>query len=220
MNRLHIPDGFLDIKTSIGTYALSTCFIAYSIRKIKEEMDERQIPKMGVLAAFIFAAQMINFPIAGGASGHLLGAALATILLGPWCSGLILMTVLIIQCLFFQDGGLTALGGNILNMAVIGTITAFVVYRLASRLAAGRKGKAAAIFIASWTSVVTASIAAAAELALSGTVPFKIALAAMAGWHALIGIGEGLITAVAVTFALSIGFSSVQDKPEENEVSI
>lgn len=209
---MHIPDGFLDAKTMIGTYALSAGALGYSIKKTKEQLSDRQVPTMGVLAAFIFAAQMVNFPIVGGTSGHLLGAALATILLGPWCSAIIISTVLIIQCLFFQDGGLTALGGNIFNMAVVGTLVALGIYRLVTGLAQGKKGEMVGIFIASWASVVAAAFFATVELAVSGTVPFKVAFAAMMGWHVIIGIGEGLITAVAVSFVRGLGFGDINQQ--------
>jgi len=216
---LHIPDGFLDAKTAIATYALSAGALGYSIKKTKGELNDRQIPTMGVLAAFIFAAQMVNFPIFGGTSGHLLGAALATILLGPWCSALIISTVLIIQCLFFQDGGLTALGGNIFNMAVVGTLVALGIYQLIIRLAPGGKGEMIGIFTAAWASVVAAAFFATVELALSGTFPFKIALGAMLGWHVVIGIGEGLITAATVSFVRKMGFGGVQQQGQaEKEV--
>ncbi|MHB1043618.1 MAG: energy-coupling factor ABC transporter permease [Eubacteriales bacterium] len=204
---MHIPDGFLDAKTWIGTAAVSAGAISYSVKKTREAMSERMVPVMGVLAAFIFAAQMVNFPIAGGTSGHLLGAALASILLGPWCSALIISTVLIIQCLFFNDGGLTALGGNILNMAFIGSLSAYAVYRLVSLAARGKKGEQAAAFLASWTSVVAAAVAATLELAFSGTIPFGVALKAMLGWHVLIGVGEGIITVVVVSFVRRVGLS-------------
>jgi cobalt/nickel transport system permease protein len=161
---------------------------------------------MGVMAAFIFAAQMINFPIAGGTSGHLLGAALATVLLGPWCASITITTVLVIQCLFFQDGGVTALGANVLNMAIIGPLVAMGIYTAVTRLIGDKKGVTAGAFIAAWASVVAAAAFAALELAFSGTVPFKVVFPAMIGWHVLIGFGEGLITAVVVSFVRSIGF--------------
>lgn len=209
---MHIPDGFLDARTAIATYALSAGALGYSIKKTKGELSDRQIPTMGVLAAFIFAAQMVNFPIFGGTSGHLLGAALATILLGPWCSALIISTVLIIQCLFFQDGGLTALGGNIFNMAIVGTLVALGIYQLITRLAPGGKGEVIGVFTAAWASVVASAFFATMELALSGTFPFKIALGAMLVWHVLIGIGEGLITSVAVSFVRKMGFGGVHQQ--------
>lgn len=202
---MHIPDGFLDAKTWVSTAAISAGALGYSIKKTREAFSERTVPVMGVLAAFIFAAQMVNFPIAGGTSGHLLGAALATVLLGPWSSGLILSTVLIIQCLFFNDGGLTALGGNILNMAFVGSLLAYAVHRLVSGIARGKRGEQVAIFLASWVSVVGAAFAATVELAFSGTVPFSVAFAAMMGWHALIGLGEGLITVTVVSYVHSVG---------------
>lgn len=211
---MHIPDGFLDAKTWVATAALSVGAISYSIKKSREELDEKQVPRLGVMAAFIFAAQMVNFPIAGGTSGHLLGAALAAVLLGPWNACLIISTVLIIQCLGFQDGGLTALGGNVFNMAVLGVITAFLVYKLLSRVLKGTVGRNISIFLASWISVFTSSVAAAIELSVSGTVPFNVAFPAMAGWHALIGIGEGLITVVVVNFITKMGF--VDAKSEIN----
>ena len=210
---MHIPDGFLDTKTIVGTYVLSAGAVGYGIRKTREELNERQIPVLGVLAAFIFAAQMVNFPIVGGTSGHLLGAALAAVLLGPWASAIILSTVLIIQCLFFQDGGLTALGGNILNMGIIGSFAAFWIYNILKNLP-GKNAEAVRIFIAAWASVVFAAFGATAELALSGTVPFKIAFVAMMSWHVLIGVGEGLITALAVSFIRRMGFSST-GRPKE-----
>jgi cobalt/nickel transport system permease protein len=138
--------------------------------------------------------------LAGGTSGHLLGGALAAILLGPWSAGLILTTVLIIQMLFFYDGGLTALGANVLNMAVIAPWVAYGTCRLVSNLFRSSAGRTAAIFLASWMSVMAAALAASLEIAFSGTVPLKIVLPAMLGWHALIGIGEGLITVVVVSF--------------------
>ncbi len=199
---MHIPDGFLDAKTWVATTVVGAGALSYSLKKVREKFNERLIPVMGVLAAFIFAAQMINFPIAGGTSGHLLGATLATVLLGPWCSGLIISTVLIIQCLFFNDGGLTALGANILNMAFIGSLVAYGVYKLVSGKS---RFEQAAIFLAAWSSVIAAALVATVELALSGTVPFHVALAAMLSWHFLIGIGEGLITVVVVSYVRGVG---------------
>ncbi|MFZ5634095.1 MAG: energy-coupling factor ABC transporter permease [Bacillota bacterium] len=207
---MHIPDGFLDAKTWISTAALSAGAIGYSIKKSREELDEKQVPKLGIMAAFIFAAQMVNFPIAGGTSGHLLGAALATVLLGPWNACLIISTVLVIQCLGFQDGGITALGGNIFNMAVLGVITAFLVFKIFSGIFKNPAGRNISIFLAAWASVFAASTLAAIELAVSGTVPFSVAFPAMAGWHALIGMGEGIITVVVVNFVKKLGFADAK----------
>ncbi|MCW2277615.1 energy-coupling factor ABC transporter permease [Heliophilum fasciatum] len=197
---MHIPDGFLDAKTWIGAAAISSAGIALAVKKTRDLLDERQVPWMGVMSAFIFAAQMINFPIVGGTSGHLLGALLAGITLGPWPAMLVMTTILGIQCFFFQDGGLTALGANILNMAVVGVWSGYGAYRLLQRWLPGDGGRNAAVFIAAWLSVLMASLAAAVELALAGTLPFAAALPAMAGWHALIGVGEGLITMAVIQF--------------------
>jgi cobalt/nickel transport system permease protein len=159
---------------------------------------------MGVLAAFIFAAQMLNFPIAGGTSGHLIGATLAAIFLGPWAGVLIMTCVLAVQCLVFQNGGLFALGVNIFNMGIVASFIGYYVYRGGALLFGGqRRGKLIGGGLAAWFSVVTASIACVFELAISGTVPLGVALPAMAGVHALIGVGEGLITAAVLSLVLA-----------------
>lgn len=197
---VHIPDGFLDPKIWVGASALSAGALAAAVSNTRKVLEDRQVPALGVMAAFIFAAQMINFPVAGGTSGHLLGGALAAILLGPWSAGLILTTVLVIQMLFFYDGGLTALGANVLNMAVIAPWVAYGTYRLVGGLFKGNAGRTAATFLAAWLSVMAAALACSLEIAFSGTVPLAVVLPAMLGWHALIGIGEGLITVVVVSF--------------------
>lgn len=197
---MHIPDGFLDPKVWLGASAISAGALAGAATQTKKALEERQVPVLGVMSAFIFAAQMVNFPVAGGTSGHLLGAALAAVLLGPWSAMLIMTAVLVIQMLFFYDGGLTALGANVLNMAVIAPWVAYGTYRLVTGLLKGNAGRTAAIFLASWLSVMAAALACTLELALSGTIPLKVVLPAMMSWHALIGIGEGLITTVVVAF--------------------
>lgn len=194
---MHIPDGFLDIKTCVVTAVASSMALSYSAKKSRELLDERQLPTLGIMSAFIFAAQMVNFPVAGGTSGHLLGAALATILLGPWSASLIIATVLIVQSLFFQDGGIIALGANIFNMAVVGVAIAYFVNLALSKLNFNRYITS---FAAAWLAVMGAALAASTELALSGTIPFGIVFPAMAGWHTLIGIGEGIITSVVLAF--------------------
>jgi len=192
---MHIPDGFLNVPTVATTYVISAGGIGYALRAARKKMGEKHVPMLGILAAFIFAAQMLNFPIAGGTSGHFLGAALAAILLGPWAALLILACVLILQCLIFQDGGLLALGANIFNMGMIGSFSAYFLYRLTTRVMGdNRRGMLIGTFIAAWASVFLASSACAIELWASGTSPISIAFPAMAGWHTLIGIGEGLVT--------------------------
>lgn len=201
---MHIPDGFINIATAATTYAVSAGGVGYGLRAVGRKLGERHVPLMGVLAAFIFAAQMLNFPVAGGTSGHLLGAALAAILVGPWAGVVIMSCVLLVQCLIFQDGGLIALGANVFNMGIVGSFTGYYLYRGAALfLGEERKGKLVGGFIGAWGSVVLASIACALELALSGTSPISVALAAMAGIHALIGIGEGLITVAVLSLVLA-----------------
>lgn len=196
---MHIPDGFLSVFVSVILWILSIAAIAYSLRRVNEDLGERQVPLMGVLAAAIFAGQMLNFTVVGGTSGHLMGAALATILLGPWAAILVMATVVSVQALIFQDGGLLVLGANIFNMGVIGVAVSYFVYPTIRRLVGDRSwGIFLGGFLAAWTSIFIAALAVALQLALSGTSPANIAIPAMAGIHALIGIGEGLITAGAL----------------------
>lgn len=196
---MHIPDGFLSVPVAILMWLVSIVVIAVALKRVGKDLGERQVPLMGVLAACIFAGQMLNFAVAGGTSGHLLGAALAAILLGPWAAILVLTTVVGVQALIFQDGGLLALGANVFNMAIVGVFVAYFAYHTAQRLLGERRwGVPVSGFIAGWLSIFVAALACALELALSGTSPANIAIPAMGGIHALIGIGEGLITAGAL----------------------
>jgi cobalt/nickel transport system permease protein len=199
---MHIPDGFLNLPVSLFTWAAAIALIAVSLSQVKTEYQERAVPMMGVCAAFIFAAQMINFPIPGGTSGHLLGGTLAGVLLGPWAGSLVMTVVFIVQATLFQDGGLTVLGANVFNMGLIGTFGGYYLYK-AVRMAIGFnswRGMAMGTAVAAWTSVVIASLVCALQLAFSGTVPLNVAIPAMLTWHILIGIGEALITLVAVSY--------------------
>ena len=154
---------------------------------------------MGVTAAFIFAAQMINFPIIGGTSGHLLGALLAAILLGPWAATLVMASVIAVQSLLFQDGGILAMGANIVNMGLIGTIGGYAIYRAVARLLGGEeRGRLPAAAVAAWCAVMLGAAATSVELALSGATTLAVVLPAMLGTHALIGIGEAFITVAAL----------------------
>lgn len=197
---MHIPDGFISVGTAVVAYGGSAGAIAYSVKRTNEELKEREVPLMGVMAAFIFAAQMINFKVAGGTSGHLLGGALVAILLGPWAGTLVITAVLAVQAFIFQDGGLIALGANILNMSVIGVWTGYAVYALARRIMPSRRGLLIGGFVSAWLSVVIASLAASIELAISGMAPLGVVLPAMGLVHMLIGIGEGLITMGVLAF--------------------
>jgi cobalt/nickel transport system permease protein len=198
---MHIPDGFLAVVTSVALWVISIAVVAYALLRVSRDIGERQVPLMGVVAAAIFAGQMLNFTVAGGTSGHLMGAAIATILLGPWAAILVMTSVVSIQALIFQDGGLLVLGANIFNMAIIGVAVSYAVYTAIRRLAGERRwGIFAGGFLAAWLSIVVAALAVALELAISGTSPANLAIPAMGGIHALIGVGEGLITVGALAF--------------------
>ncbi len=198
---MHIPDGFLSVAVSIVFWVVSLAVVGYALKRVSLDLGERQAPLMGVLAACIFAGQMLNFSVTGGTSGHLLGAALAVILLGPWAAILVMTCVVGIQALIFQDGGLLALGANIFNMAIVGVAVAYFVYQTIQKVAAGKSwGVFVGGFAAAWSSIFIAALACALQLALSGTSPANIAIPAMGGIHALIGVGEGLITVGALAF--------------------
>lgn len=196
---LHIPDGFLSTPVSIVGWVLAILTIAYALRQTRHQLGERQVPLLGVMAAFIFAAQAINFPVAGGTSGHLLGGALAAIVLGPWAAVLVMTAVIGLQALLFQDGGLLVMGWNIMNMGVLTAFTGYFVYNLTQRLLGkSQTSLLLAGALGAWLSVEVSAAATALQLAASGTSPLEIALPAMVGVHAIIGIGEALITAGAL----------------------
>lgn len=197
---MHIPDGFLAANTWAPAWVISTGTIGYCLKKTAGLLKDRMVPLMGIMSAFIFAAQMINFPVIGGTSGHLLGGVLAAVLLGPYAGAVVLTCVLIFQCLIFQDGGLLALGANIFNMAIIGTIGGYIMFNLINKIMSDKKGLQIGAAVAAWFSVVLAAVFCALELAISGTSPLLIVLPAMAGIHALIGVGEALITVAVLSF--------------------
>jgi cobalt/nickel transport system permease protein len=199
---MHIPDGFLSTTTWVSAWTVSAGGLGCCLRTAGRAMQDRMVPLMGVLSAFIFAAQMINFPVMGGTSGHLLGGVLAAVLLGPWAGAVVIACVLIFQCLVFQDGGLTSLGANILNMALVGTVGGYFLYRLVTKLLGGQKGIVTGAVLAAWFSVVAAASLCALELAISGTSPLGLVLPAMVVVHAVIGIGEGMVTGLIVSFIL------------------
>jgi cobalt/nickel transport system permease protein len=198
---LHAPDGFLTVPVALVMWALTIVVLAVAVRQTNRRLDERAIPLMGVMAAFIFAAQMFNFQVAGGTSGHLLGGVLAAVLLGPWPATLVMACVVAVQALVFQDGGLVVLGANVFNMGVVGTLGGWVVYRLACSVLGGeRRGRLPAAAGAAWLTVMAAALAMTIQLVVSGTSPAELALPAMLGIHAVIGIGEALITVAALGF--------------------
>ena len=201
---MHIPDGFLSVLLSIGLWIISIAIVAYALRRVGKDLGERRMPLMGLLAAGIFAGQMLNFTVIGGTSGHLMGAAIAMILMGPWAAILIMTSVVSIQALVFQDGGLLVLGANIFNMAIVGVTVAYMAYRTVIMIAGKKKvGVLVAGLLAAWLSIEITALSVAIQLAISNTSPANLAIPAMAGVHALIGIGEGLITVGALAFLLS-----------------
>ena len=195
---MHIPDGFLDAKTLALTGALSGSGLAVAARQVHRTLPRNKIPLMGLGAAFVFAAQMLNFPVAGGTSGHLLGGVLAAVLLGPGAAVIVIACVLTVQALLFSDGGLLALGANIFNMSFIGAVVGYTIYRSARKFLPDLRGRITAIFFAAWLSTVLASVACAGELAWSGTLPPGVVFPAMVSIHMLIGIGEGIITSLVI----------------------
>jgi len=202
---MHIPDGFVSAPIAAAGFVAAGVALAVAVRLSNRRLEERLVPLMGVMAAFIFAAQMMNFPVAGGTSGHLLGAALVTILLGPSAAMIVMACVVGVQALIFQDGGVAAMGTNVFNMAVVPVVLSYAVYNGLKPLGAlnGAAGYLAA-FAAAWVSVEAAALFASLELAASGTSPLHVVLPAMLGVHAFIGIGEGLITVAALAFIASV----------------
>ncbi len=198
---MHIPDGFLSLPVALLCWVLAIAAIALAVRRTNRSLGERQVPLMGVMAAFIFAAQMLNFTVAGGTSGHLIGGALAAVLLGPWAATLVMTSVVGMQALFFQDGGLITMGANLLNMAVIAPWVGYTLWKLSQKVGGDRRWSIVlGGFAGGWLSVEIAALLCALQLALSGTSPLNVALPAMGLVHALIGIGEGLITAAVLLF--------------------
>ncbi len=194
---MHIPDGFVNMPVAAVTALGSAAAVAYGSSKLGKALPPEKAPILGIAGAFVFAAQMVNFPVAGGTSGHLIGAAVVTALLGPWAAVLVMTAVLILQCLVFQDGGLTALGANVFNMALVATFTAYGI-RLLAKNAKSLSVRYGLVALGAWASVLAASVACSLELAISGTTPLGIVLPAMGSVHAVIGVGEALITVGAL----------------------
>jgi cobalt/nickel transport system permease protein len=204
---VHIPDGFINAQTSLAAGAVAAGGVGVSLRRAAQTLQERQAPLAGLVAAYIFAVQMLNFPVAAGTSGHLLGGVLAAVLVGPWAGCICVAVVLVVQSLLFADGGLTALGLNITNIAVVGVFGGWAAFRLLRKaLPATRSSVTVASGIAAGSSVVLAASAFVLEYAVGGTggAPLGTVLAAMVGVHSLIGIGEGIITALTVGVVLGV----------------
>ncbi len=198
---MHIPDGFIDIPTSAAFAGIAAAGVAVSLKGARASLDEKTAPLAGLTATFIFAVQMLNFPVAAGTSGHLLGGALAAILVGPWVAMLALTVVLIMQGLLFADGGLSAIGLNVFNMSVIGVWVGYGAFLLAKKFLPKNKSSiTVAAFVAGIISVPAAAAGFVLQYAIGGTATFSVSavLAGMISTHVLIGIGEGIISALAV----------------------
>lgn len=197
---MHIPDGMLSNTTLATTGVASASVIAYSVAWVRENLDQRRVVLMAVLAALIFALQMLNFPIAAGTSGHFAGGALAAIVLGPLAAVIVMTSVLVVQALLFADGGVLALAANVLNLAVIAPLVAWGAWTAVRRATSSPKLRAAGWFAAAWASCMAAALAASVEVWASGNARLELIGAAMALLHAFVGIGEGVITLALLTY--------------------
>ncbi len=198
---MHVPDGFLDAPTSLATGVVAAAGVAIALRRARTELDDRTAPMAGLVAAFIFAGQMMNFPVGAGTSGHLLGGALAAVLVGPWTGALCISVVLLVQSLFMADGGITALGTNVTLMALCGPFIGYAVFRTLRAVLPQRLAVVApAAGVAGFVSVPLVAFAFTLLFAIGGNAPvaFGDVLTAMVGWHTVIGIGEGLVTGLVV----------------------
>jgi cobalt/nickel transport system permease protein len=195
---LHIPDGFLSLIIALIFWVITIFTVGIAISKTNKSLGEKQVPLMGIMAAFIFAAQMLNFPVAGGTSGHFLGGALAAIVLGPWAGILVMTSVIALQALLFQDGGLLVMGANIFNMGLLTAMIGFGLYR--GVLGRGKRLRLTVAGVAAWLAVVASALITALQLWLSGTSRLEIVVPAMLGVHVLIGAGEAVITVAALAF--------------------
>ena len=203
---MHIPDGFIDLPTSAAFAAASAVAVAGAVKGARRQLSEQSAPLAGLTAVFIFAVQMLNFPVGAGTSGHLIGAALAMVLVGPYAATLALVVVLIIQAFLFADGGLTALGLSIFNMAVISVWVSFAVFMLLKKILPKTKSwLVVATFISALISVPAAAVGFVFQYAIGANATFSVGavLSAMVGTHILIGIGEAIITALTVSAVLA-----------------
>lgn len=196
---MHIPDGFLDARTAIASGVVAAGALGLALRSVNRAAPARKVPLIGLASAFVFAAQMLNFPVAAGTSGHLIGGTLVAVLLGPAAATVVMTAVLVLQCLMYADGGLTALGANVLLMGIVAPWTGYAIYRLVCR--AGGESLRVRLFgtaFGAWCSTVAASAVCSVMLAGSGAVTLRVGLPVMAGVHMLIGIGEAVITTLVV----------------------
>ncbi len=201
---MHIPDGFLSGGVAAALAVVSGTVVLWALRVSDRNLTEAQVPLLGVVSAFVFAAQMLNFPIAGGTSGHFLGATLAAVLLGPAAACLVMSVVITIQALAFADGGISALGANVFNMGILGALIAgFLLAAAVRTMRPERSTYLGTVGVFAWTAVMVGALATSIELAVSGTIPLGTVLPPMLGVHALIGVGEAVITVAAVSAVLA-----------------
>ena len=204
---MHVPDGFLDAPTSLATGAVAAVGVAVALRQARKELDDRTAPMAGLVATFVFAGQMMNFPLAAGTSGHLLGGALAAVLVGPWTAVLCISVVLLVQALFMADGGITAIGTNVTLMALVGVAVGWLVFVAARRaLPTNVASVGPAAGIAALVSVPVAALVFTLLFAVGGTAPVAVdtVLTAMLAWHSVIGLGEALITGLVVASVTAV----------------
>lgn len=192
---MHIPDGFLTPPVWAALDAGAIPAVGYFLRRTQENFEQSRIPLLGVLGAFVFAAQMINFPIWAGTSGHLVGGTLLALTLGPSAAVVVMTAILVVQALVFQDGGLLALGANVINMAVIGVWAGYLPAKWLGRRAGARR---AAAFLGGWMSLMAGALFASTELWISQVAPAQALFASMLGIHAVTGLAEGAITAASL----------------------
>jgi cobalt/nickel transport system permease protein len=204
---MHVPDGFLDVPTSLATGVVAVVGVALALRGAHKELDDRTAPMAGLVATFVFAGQMMNFPVAAGTSGHLLGGALAAVLVGPWTAVLCISVVLVVQALFMADGGITALGTNITLMALVGVGVGWLVFVGVRAVLPKRLSSIApAAAVGALVSVPIAALAVSLLFAIGGTAPVSTGkvLAVMVSWHAIIGVGEALITGLVIAGVIAV----------------
>jgi cobalt/nickel transport system permease protein len=204
---VHVPDGFLDAPTSVATGVAAAAAVGLALRGSRRELDDRAAPMAGLVATFVFAAQMLNFPVGAGTSGHLLGGALAAVLVGPWTAVLVVSVVLLVQSLLFADGGVTALGTNVVLMSVVGVVVGWAVFRTLQAALPKRTALVAPLAaVAAYVSVPVTALAFVGLYAVGGTAPIPLdsLTTAMLGWHAVIGLGEAAITGLVVASIVAV----------------
>ena len=209
---MHIPDGFLGGGIEAAMGIISTGALGYSLKKTYRQVEKEQVAILGATAAFVFAAQMMNFEVARGTSGHFVGSVFAAILFGPFLANILMTVLLVVQMAVFQDGGLLTLGANLFNMGVIGTFGGYLVYGLLKELVGGRHGILVGAFAAGWFAVVLAAASCAVQLGLSGVSKLLALLGSMLSVHIKIGVAEGILTLLLVAVVMKLQPDSIADE--------